>query len=164
MTKAPYLLTGLACSFLVCLFVGERTNRLREENAELTRQNSQLLNQTRNSFSESPSQEKTRNLRKKRPRFITVNYSYLEQGLQVSLPKLYGDYIAGLNLSAYESRYFKSLLVERLIAQQQFGLEMIIGDRKERLVSTQTIERRITDNNQNIRKFLNHRLQRDPTT
>lgn len=156
MAKTPMLITGLAGALVVCLVVGGRLNKLEKDNAELTRKNSELSSGAGDYGSLHSSSRRTRSLREQGPRYIAVNYSFLEQGLQVSLPKLYGEYIESLDLSAYESRYFESLLVERLIAQQQFGLEMITGDRNDRILSTQTIARRIKENNSRIREFLNH--------
>ncbi|MDA7881781.1 hypothetical protein N9A94_05700, partial [Akkermansiaceae bacterium] len=106
---------------------------------------------------QSDSAERSRSIRKKRNnQHLSVNYSFLEQGLQVSLPKLYGDFILDLDLSPYENRYFESLLVERLLAQQQFGMEVMAGNKNDRLVSINTIEKRLTENNSRIKQFLNH--------
>lgn len=157
MTKAPYLFTGLAGTLIVlCLSLGARIYEMEESNTELSRENSKLQSNSDAAQIRSNSTGRSRSIRKKHSRYIAVNYAFLEQGLQVSLPKLYGDYLLELNLSPSESRYFESLLVERLIAQQQFGLELMTGDHDDRLISTQTLEGRITENNSNIRQFLNH--------
>jgi hypothetical protein len=149
MSKTRYMFAGLAGAIVIFLIMGAPIKERPEES-------SKLPSHSATAQIRSTSSERSHRSRRIRPREIAVNYAFLEQGLKLSLPKLYGDFIQDLDLEPIESRYFESLLVERLIAQQKFGLELMAGDENERLISTRTIENRITENNSKIRGFLNH--------
>lgn len=157
MAKTPILFTGLAGGLVACLLLAAHISELGKDHSDLPQPAPRMLGSTADVEAGNDLTTRTRGLRAKRSRHVNVNYAFLEQGLQISLPKLYGNYILELDLSAYESRYFESLLIERLLAQQQFGLEFMTGGWEERILSAQVIERRITENNVKIRQFLNHR-------
>jgi len=153
MAKVPFLLT---CFILVYLIAGARILELGSEKPEAALEKTHSLVRSSLSSRTSSSTARTQNSRRKRCKDIVVDYTHLEQGIEISLPKLYGDFIEGLGLSSSERRYFDSLLVERLLTQQQFGMEMVTCNPQERPGKIEIIEKHIADNNRNIKSFLNH--------
>ena len=86
----------------------------------------------------------------------SLKSTHIEQGLMISIHGIYGIFITELSLGPDESEYFESLLLERLVAKQQFGANYLNASASNRQDTVETFEIRIAKSDLKIRKFLNH--------
>ena len=78
----------------------------------------------------------------------------IKQGIEASIPMMYGDFIEGLDLTPEEQKYFKELLTERMMTQQQLGMKWMQANEAEKEEIALEIEKSRKENSKQIDEFL----------
>ncbi len=78
----------------------------------------------------------------------------LKQGIEASLPMFYGDFIESLDLNEEETKYFKGLLADKLLNQQQLGMKWMQADAETRLEVEAEMETLKKEDEAKIAEFL----------
>jgi len=78
----------------------------------------------------------------------------IKQGVEASLPLMYGDFIEGLDLEPEEQKYFKELLTERMMSQQLLGMKWMQADEAGREEIGLEMEKNSEENLKQIDEFL----------
>lgn len=78
----------------------------------------------------------------------------IKQGIEAGIPMMYGDFIDSLNLDPEEAKYFKDLLTQRMLDQQQLGMKWMSANEQEREELTLAMEQSRKESSAKIDEFL----------
>lgn len=78
----------------------------------------------------------------------------IKQGIEAGIPMMYGDFIDSLDLDEEESKYFKGLLTQRMLDQQQLGMKWMSADGEEKEAIALAMEKSRKDSSVKIDEFL----------
>ncbi|MEY3894707.1 MAG: hypothetical protein RLZZ214_226, partial [Verrucomicrobiota bacterium] len=81
--------------------------------------------------------------------------SMMNQGVKMAVGMMYQDFIDGLNLTKEEGDYFKNLLGKEVGDQQELGMKMLGATAEEQKNLAAELQKRASDNEAEIKKFLN---------
>ncbi len=81
--------------------------------------------------------------------------SMMNQGVRMAVAMMYEDFVEGLHLGKEESDYFKNLLGKEMGDQQELGMKMLGATADERKALAEELEKRASDTEAEIKKFLN---------
>ena len=157
--KPPlFLLLGLVIAMVTFTIEEIRISQIRQKLAQLESQSPDHKtdrNPIRRVQSTKPrhssESDRTRELGPNSPTPILI-----QQGLRVSIPNLYGNFIARLDLNSEENDYLESLLLGRLLIQHQFGANYTKASAPARPSAIDDFNVQIADNDLKIKRFLNH--------
>lgn len=82
--------------------------------------------------------------------------SMMSQGAKMAVAMMYEDFVTGLRLGKEESDYFKNLLGKEIGDQQELGMKMLGSTPEEQKSLTEELEKRATESESEIKKFLNN--------
>lgn len=80
----------------------------------------------------------------------------MNQGVRIAVAMMYEDFIETMDLTKEESDYFKDLLGNEMVMQQELGMKMMSASPEERMELAKDLEERRKENEEAVRKFLNN--------